>query len=164
MPDLGAQYEYSLATKAEKSPIEKLQHLDGSNRQTEPTLSQQEVQELWDFFFDRLNVRWALLQKRLHSPTYCYERSRLLYYTVLFAASCYVTKYQVYRSQLGELVHSLAFDPKELSKGAVETVQGLLYLSLWGTGLGKRSSADLPWLAICFAARCAASSDIKDYG
>ncbi|WVW83544.1 hypothetical protein I302_105565 [Kwoniella bestiolae CBS 10118] len=111
-------------------------------------LSEADAYELFNFYFDHLNVILAILDPHLHTPTYCIRHSALLFTSVL-TVTAKVVRPKVYAKCM-MLANKLVGQAIEFGLCSVEVVQALNLLHHW-----KKSDDHTSWRRIGYAIRMA---------
>ncbi|KAF9442203.1 hypothetical protein P691DRAFT_779516 [Macrolepiota fuliginosa MF-IS2] len=128
-------------------------------RQIQPEMlsfvSTDEVVELFNLYFDHINMHCSLLDRNFHTPSLVCSRSPFLLTTICSIASKFYTPNPDLHPRLTELAKKLAFNVPAKGYKSVEIVQAYLLLSLWGCGAVERYEQDKTWLLLGMAIRMA---------
>ncbi|KAG8699118.1 hypothetical protein FRC08_005498 [Ceratobasidium sp. 394] len=128
-------------------------------RQIQPEMlsfvSTDEVVELFDIYFDHINIQCGLLEHGFHTPSMVCSRSPFLLTAICaIAAKFYGKKPELYL-KLSGIAKKLAFSVPERGYKSVEIVQAYILLTLWGSGPVERYEQDKTWLLLGLAIRLA---------
>lgn len=128
-------------------------------RQVQPEMlsfvSTEEVLELFNIYFDHMNMHCNLLDRDFHTPSLVCSRSPFLLTTICAIASKFYTATPELHGRLVELAGKLAFDVPAKGYKSVEIVQAYLLLALWGCGAVERYEQDKTWMLLGMAIRMA---------
>uniref|UniRef100_A0A8H8CNI7 Zn(2)-C6 fungal-type domain-containing protein n=1 Tax=Psilocybe cubensis TaxID=181762 RepID=A0A8H8CNI7_PSICU len=128
-------------------------------RQIQPEMlsfvSTEEVVELFNIYFDHVNMHCNLLDRNFHTPSLVCSRSPFLLTTICSIASKFYTSKPELHPKLTELAKRLAFSVPAKGYKSVEIVQAYLLLALWGCGAVERYEQDKTWLLLGMAIRMA---------
>ncbi|KAJ7578465.1 fungal-specific transcription factor domain-containing protein [Mycena floridula] len=126
-------------------------------RQVQPEMlsfvSTDEVVELFNLFFDHMNMHCNLLDRDFHTPSLVCSRSPFLLTTICAIASKFYEAKPELHLRLTELAKKLAFSVPAKGYKSVEIVQAYLLLTLWGCGAVERYEQDTTWLLLGMAIR-----------
>ncbi|KAF8891374.1 fungal-specific transcription factor domain-containing protein [Infundibulicybe gibba] len=114
-----------------------------------------EVVELFNIYFDHMNMHCSLLDRDFHTPSLVCSRSPFLLTTICAISSKFYTAKPDLHPQLTELAKKLAFSVPAKGYKSVEIVQAYLLLALWGCGAVERYEQDKTWLLLGMAIRMA---------
>ncbi|KAF8499925.1 hypothetical protein JB92DRAFT_2743342 [Gautieria morchelliformis] len=128
-------------------------------RQVQPEMlnfvSTDEVVDLFDIYFEHMNMHCSLLEKEFHTPSLVCSRSPFLLTTICAIASKFYSKKPELHPRLNNLAKSLAFSVPEQGYKSLEIVQAYLLLSLWGCGPVERYEQDKTWILLGMGIRMA---------
>ncbi|EIN07126.1 hypothetical protein PUNSTDRAFT_89209 [Punctularia strigosozonata HHB-11173 SS5] len=128
-------------------------------RQVQPEMlsftSTEEVVQLFDIYFDHMNLQCNLLDRAFHTPSLVCSRSPFLLTTICAIASKFYPARPELHPRLTDMSRKLAFDVPAQGYKSVEIVQAYLLLALWGCGPVERYEQDRTWLLLGMAIRMA---------
>ncbi|KAG8747559.1 hypothetical protein FRC10_000695 [Ceratobasidium sp. 414] len=144
-------------------------------RQIQPEMlsfvSTEEVVELFDIYFDHINIQCGLLEHGFHTPSMVCSRSPFLLTTICAIAAKFYSKKPELYLKLSGIAKKLAFSVPERGYKSVEVwsdwkwdgrtltlcqiVQAYILLTLWGSGPVERYEQDKTWLLLGLAIRLA---------
>ncbi|KAG9122257.1 hypothetical protein FRC07_001458 [Ceratobasidium sp. 392] len=128
-------------------------------RQVQPEMlsfvNTEEVVELFDIYFDHINIQSGLLERGFHTPSMVCSRSPFLLTTICAIAAKFYTKKPELYLKLSGIAKKLAFSVPERGYKSVEIVQAYILLTLWGSGPVERYEQDKTWLMLGLGIRLA---------
>ncbi|KAJ8092554.1 hypothetical protein PM082_006879 [Marasmius tenuissimus] len=128
-------------------------------RQVQPEMlsfvSTNEVVDLFNIYYDHMNMHCHILDRNFHTPSLICSRSPFLLTTICAIASKFYPTRPDLHPRLTELAKKLAFSVPGQGYKSVEIVQAYLILTLWGFGAVERYEQDKTWMLLGMAIRMA---------
>ncbi|ESK91396.1 prib protein [Moniliophthora roreri MCA 2997] len=128
-------------------------------RQVQPEMltfvTTNEVVEMFNIYYDHMNMHCNLLDRNFHTPSLVCSRSPFLLTTICAISSKFYTAKPELHPRLTELAKKLAFSVPGQGYKSVEIVQAYLLLTLWGCGAVERYEQDKTWMMLGMAIRMA---------
>ncbi|KAK7038187.1 fungal-specific transcription factor domain-containing protein [Favolaschia claudopus] len=128
-------------------------------RQVQPEMlsfvTTDEVVDLFNIFFEHINMHSNLLDRDFHTPSLVCSRSPFLLTTICAIASKFYDANPELHPKLTELAKKLAFSVPAAGYKSLEIVQAYLLLALYGCGAVERYEQDRTWLLLGMAIRIA---------
>ncbi|KAL7413695.1 fungal-specific transcription factor domain-containing protein [Mrakia frigida] len=123
-------------------------------------LSINEVQELFNIYFDVINPQIPILDRAFHTPALVASRSPFLLTTICSIAAKFYTKRPELWGKLNTYVRKLAFDTPSMGYKSVEIVQAYLMLTSYGLPV-ERFEQDRTWLLLGMGIRVATDLNLQ---
>ncbi|BGO96514.1 Zn(2)-C6 fungal-type transcription factor [Rhodotorula toruloides] len=111
-------------------------------------LNELDVFELFNYYFENLNLVVAILDPRLHTPNYCQQKSALLFSAVL-CVTAKILRPDAYSACLA-IANKLVGQAVEYGLCSVEVVQAINLLTHW-----KKADDATSWRKVGYAIRMA---------
>ncbi|KAF9261404.1 hypothetical protein L218DRAFT_905442 [Marasmius fiardii PR-910] len=128
-------------------------------RQIQPEMlnfvSTSEVVDLFNIYYDHMNMHSNILDRTFHTPSLICSRSPFLLTTICAISSKFYSSRPDLHPRLTELAKKLAFSVPGQGYKSVEIVQAYLLLTLWGCGAVERYEQDKTWMLLGMAIRMA---------
>ncbi|KAL0577102.1 hypothetical protein V5O48_004894 [Marasmius crinis-equi] len=128
-------------------------------RQVQPEMlnfvSTSEVVDLFNIYYDHMNMHSNILDRNFHTPSLVCSRSPFLLTTICAISSKFYPARPDLHPRLTELAKKLAFSVPGQGYKSVEIVQAYLLLTLWGFGAVERYEQDKTWMMLGMAIRMA---------
>ncbi|KZV65923.1 hypothetical protein PENSPDRAFT_586074 [Peniophora sp. CONT] len=128
-------------------------------RQVQPEMltfvSTEEVVDLFNIYFDHMNMHSNVLDRDFHTPALVCSRSSFLLTVVCAISSKFYSARPELHVKLTDMAKKLAWNVPAQGYKSVEIIQAYLLLSLWGCGPVERYEHDKTWLMLGMAIRMA---------
>ncbi|KAJ6531569.1 fungal-specific transcription factor domain-containing protein [Mycena vulgaris] len=128
-------------------------------RQVQPEMlsfvSTDEVVDLFNIFFEHVNMHSNLLDGDFHTPSLVCSRSPFLLTTICAISSKFYDTNPELHPKLTDMAKKLAFSVPARGYKSLEIVQAYLLLALYGCGAVERYEQDKTWLLLGMAIRMA---------